>query len=253
MHALVPLVTLVLGLLHMLSLHKNKYSAAGGFKRLSYGPRMREGRRWRYTNRYWGRAIGTWYRLFLLIALCRFVADVSWPKFMAAAYSFSNFEYWPIAEDIDFVLAIPHWYLRPIMGALVVLPHHYMGFVYIGLFFGLVMLTPWLNERSDDDSWLFLDSGDEEGWFPTRWDTLHCTVFIVFAMAATFTCAIVPTGKYFISVGSMDGLVFAYWYLLLYFLFFARTAFYTWRMHFAGLAATRGQAHIATADTAAAV
>lgn len=58
-HALVPLVTLALGLLHMLSLHKNKYSAAGGFKRLSYGPRMREGRRWRYTNRYWGRAIGT--------------------------------------------------------------------------------------------------------------------------------------------------------------------------------------------------
>jgi hypothetical protein len=29
-------------------------------------------------------------------------------------------------------------------------------------------------------------------------------------MVAMFTCAIVPTGKYFISVGSMDGIVFAY-------------------------------------------
>jgi hypothetical protein len=58
-------------------------------------------------------------------------------------------------------------------------------------------------------------------------------------MGAAFTCAIVPTGKYFISVGAMDGLVFAYWYLLAYFVFFARTAFYAWRMHFAGLAAAR--------------
>lgn len=72
-------------------------------------------------------------------------------------------------------------------------------------------------------------------------------------MGAIFTCAIVPTGKYFISIGSMDGLVFAYWYLLLYFLFFARTAFYTWRMHFAGLSVTRGQAYITTTDTTATV
>lgn len=78
-------------------------------------------------------------------------------------------------------------------------------------------------------------------------------MFIVFAMVAIFTCAIVPTGKYFISVGSMDGLVFAYWYLLLYFLFFARTAFYTWRVHFAGLVVSRGQADSAADDTVAAV
>jgi hypothetical protein len=44
-HALVPLLTLGLGLFHMLTLHQNKYSAAGGFKRLSYAPRLRETRR----------------------------------------------------------------------------------------------------------------------------------------------------------------------------------------------------------------
>lgn len=82
----------------------------------------------------------------------RIIADMAWPRAMAVAYAYSNFEYWPIAEDIDFVLAIPHWYLRPIMGALVVLPHHYMGFGYVGVFFGLVLLTPWLYERSDDDA-----------------------------------------------------------------------------------------------------
>jgi hypothetical protein len=72
-------------------------------------------------------------------------------------------------------------------------------------------------------------------------------------MVAVFTCAIVPTGKYFISVGSMDGLVFAYWYLLLYFVFFARTAFYTWRVHFIGLVVTRGQAYLPADNTAATV
>lgn len=151
-HAVVPLATLLLGLTHMLRLHMHKYSAAGGFKRLSYGPRLRESRRWRYSNRYWGRALGTWLRLTLGFMLCRLLADLAWPRTMAVAYAYSNFEYWPVAEDIDFVLAIPHWYLRPIMGALVVLPHHYMGFGYVGVFFGLVLLAPWLNERSDDDA-----------------------------------------------------------------------------------------------------
>lgn len=44
-HALVPLLTLGLGLQHMVRLHTRKYSAAGGFKRLGYGLRLREARR----------------------------------------------------------------------------------------------------------------------------------------------------------------------------------------------------------------
>lgn len=38
----------------------------------------------------------------------RFICDTSWPGFMNVLYSFANFEYWPISETIDFVLAIPH-------------------------------------------------------------------------------------------------------------------------------------------------
>lgn len=236
-HALLPLLTLALGLFHMLSLHQNKYSAAGGFKRLGHAPRMRETRRWGYFNRYWSRATGTWYRMFLAFAISRFIVDVLWPKMMCVLYAYANFEYWPVAEDIDFVLAIPHWYLRPIMGALVTLPHHYMGFIYIGLFFAFIASGPWLNERGDDDVFGYVDTGENEGWTTTRWDTLQGMVFSVFGMIAMFTCAIVPTGKYFISIGSMDGLVFSYWYLILYFIIFVRTAFYIWRFHFSGLQA----------------
>lgn len=58
-HALVPLSGLLVGLFHMLLLHKNKYSGAGGFKRLGWLPRFRGVRRWFYSNRYWNRASGT--------------------------------------------------------------------------------------------------------------------------------------------------------------------------------------------------
>jgi quinol-cytochrome oxidoreductase complex cytochrome b subunit len=34
-HGCVPLLTICLGFLHMVLLHKNKYSAAGGFKRMN--------------------------------------------------------------------------------------------------------------------------------------------------------------------------------------------------------------------------
>ena len=38
----------------------------------------------------------------------RFVGDLFWPGTMTVSYAYSNFDYWPINENIDFVLAIPH-------------------------------------------------------------------------------------------------------------------------------------------------
>ncbi len=51
-HALVPLLSLGLGFLHMSLLHRNKYSGAGGFKRLPLVPRFRATRRWLYASYY---------------------------------------------------------------------------------------------------------------------------------------------------------------------------------------------------------
>jgi hypothetical protein len=87
---------------------------------------------------------------------------------MIVLYSFCNFDYWPLNSDIDYVLAIPHWYLRPLMGALVTIPHHYLGFVFIGLVFISVILVPWVVEYFDDDIWGPLDSSEFQGWTSTR-------------------------------------------------------------------------------------
>lgn len=231
-HATVPLVTLLLGIFHMTSLHQNKYSAAGGFKRLGLVPRMRETRRWCYMNRYWSRSFGTWYRVIFIIFFIRFSADMFWPSCMVVVYSFSNFDYWPITETIDFVLAIPHWYLRPLMGVLVTIPHHYLGFIYIGCFFIFVGLIPWLNERNDDDVWGFGDVVDSEGWVTSRWDTMNSLFFLIFFYSVAFTVSIVPTGKYFIALGAIDGLVIGYWVVVLYILVLARLGFYISRFFF---------------------
>jgi hypothetical protein len=50
-----------------------------------------------------------------------------------------------------------------------------------------------------------------------------------------FTTAIIPTGKYFIALGSMDGLVYAYWIILLYIFTLSQTAFYMFRINWNAL------------------
>jgi hypothetical protein len=42
------------------------------------------------------------------------------------------------------------------------------------------------------------------------------TVALNFFMGAIFTTSIIPTGKYFIAMGGMDGLVYTYWTILFY-------------------------------------
>jgi hypothetical protein len=50
-----------------------------------------------------------------------------------------------------------------LMGALVTIPHHYLGFVFIGLVFISVILVPWVVEYFDDDIWGPLDSAEFQG------------------------------------------------------------------------------------------
>ena len=47
-----------------------------------------------------------------------------------------------------------------------------------------------------------------------------------------FTCALVPTGRYFIDVGSMDSLVVGYWLVLGFAIVLVRCGFYLLRLHF---------------------
>jgi len=215
----------------MITLHTHKYSAGGGFKRMAVFPRFRETQRWHYSNRYWIRAVGTWLRILVIFLTARWITDIFKQGEMIVSYSFANLEYWPINENIDFILIIPHWYLRPLMGALVTIPHHYLGFIYIGLFFIFIILAPWAYERNESNSWEELDSVNKEGWTTTRWDLTHFFVMVTFLFGAIFTTAIIPTGKYFIALGSMDGLIYTYWILLLYITALSQISIYSLKLN----------------------
>jgi hypothetical protein len=52
---------------------------------------------------------------------------------------------------------------------------------------------------------------------------------------ACFSTSMVPTGKYFIDIGSMDALIFVYWYLVLYVFFFIRIGYGLHRLFFSML------------------
>ena len=103
---------------------------------------------------------------------------------MIIMYSFCNYDYWPLNLDIDYVLAIPHWYLRPLMGALVTIPHHYLGFLFIGMFFMVIILVPWIVESYGEDIWANMDSTTLYDAISTRWDLITMVVFSIFAFVA---------------------------------------------------------------------
>lgn len=54
------------------------------------------------------------------------------------------------------------------MGALVTIPHHYLGFIYIGLVFVVIICIPWVNEGNDEDFWGFADTMDKFGKWAMR-------------------------------------------------------------------------------------
>jgi hypothetical protein len=134
---------------------------------------------------------------------------------MTVSYSCANFEFWPLQEDIDFVLAIPHWYLRPLMSSLVVIPHHYIGFFYVIFFFAGIVLLPWFSSlfkihitRYEYD--IFYSK------FPIDLSFINLFFFCIFVIALAYTTLIVPTGRYFVSLGSNEILVFFFWYIINY-------------------------------------
>jgi hypothetical protein len=45
-------------------------------------------------------------------------------------------------------------------------------------------------------------------------------------MLLIFSTAIVPTGRYFVSLGSSESLAYAYWFLIFYLLFFLKLGLY---------------------------
>lgn len=156
-----------------------------------------------------------WFEFLVFFIIVRFISDIFIPNYMSVSYSLSNFEYWPLTEDIDFSLAIPHWYLRPLMASLVVIPHHYLGFFYVLFFFLAIVQLPFWDENS-----IITRSELTNEYLNTRFavdiNIFGNFFFCLFVMSLIYSVCIVPTGRYFIASGSSELLVFSFWYIFIY-------------------------------------
>lgn len=217
-HALAPSVVLLLSSDHLNNLHATEYTDEDEME-----PTFLI--RHEYWNEFIWIEIHYWFEILYIFLMARLVLAVMTDESSTVNYSFSNFEYWPAIEEIDYTLAVPHWYLRPLMSSLVVIPHHYLGFFYVIISFALILFLPWSN--------------DNNGVTYTQKTTDYLTVmlshdlninagylFFLLAMSLGFICAIVPTGRYFVSVGSSEMIVFSFWFIIIYFFYQHKSGHY---------------------------
>lgn len=213
-HGLFPILVLLIVTDHLNNLHSTDYTDEDEMEILF-------NIRFEYWDDFIWIELGFWFEIFLIFILTRFIADFFWPSYMVVSYSLSNLEFWPILEEIDFVLAIPHWYLRPLMSSLVVIPHHYLGFFYIILFFiNLIILPFW-----EDTEKIFkseINSDYLSVKLPCDLNIINTFFFILFLLLMSYTTLIIPTGRYFVSLGSSEILVFTFWFLIIYLFIFIR-------------------------------
>lgn len=217
-HALFPILALLVVVDHLNNLHATEYTDDDEMEVLFF-----------YRLEYWHEFIwlevGFWFEILILFLSLRFLGDFFNLPSMVVSYSLTNFEYWPLTEEIDFVLAIPHWYLRPLMASLVVIPHHYLGFFYIIFFFILLALFPW---TMDFKSFLFSETYQEflTVSLPNDLNIFSSFFILLLIMVFVFSTLIIPTGRYFVSAGSSEFLVFTYWLIFSSFIIFIRFAYY---------------------------
>lgn len=217
-HGLFPILGLLVAADHIANLHCTEYTDEDEMETIFLI-------RFEYWDSFVWLEVGFWYETLMAFLFFRFTADFFWPDYMTISYAQSNFEYWPITEDIDFALAIPHWYLRPLMGSLVVIPHHYLGFFYIITCFLLIFILPWL-EDTGSLSQPSVVSDYLQVQFPTEMNIITSYMYSMFVLLLVFTTLIVPTGKYFIALGSSEVLVFTLWFIITYLLLFLRLGSY---------------------------
>lgn len=213
-HGLFPLLVLFLSIDHLNNLHNTEYTDEDEMESLFYI-------RFEYWDDFIWLELNYWFELLIVYITFRFLADLFWPNYMVVTYSLSNFEFWPILEDIDFVLAIPHWYLRPLMSSLVVIPHHYFGFFYVILFFISLIFLPYWEDTEKlfkfNISTIYLNIK-----LPNDLNIISSYFFILFILLLTYATLIIPTGRYFISLGSSEILVLTFWYIIVYLFFFSK-------------------------------
>ena len=126
----------------------------------------------------------------------------------------------------------PHWYFRPLMAFLLVIPHALIGVFGLALFFILIYYQISLHNAGELRSYksTLFKGLSNTGFFKNySADTFHVDFsfayqlrFFVFLLACLYTTTFLPNGKYYLAVGGNDALLSSYVVIFLHLTFPAR-------------------------------
>jgi hypothetical protein len=94
------------------------------------------------------------------------------------------------------------------MSSLVVVPHHYLGFMYVISFFLALTFIPVSSDGvallHDTRCDRILNNMSQDG------DYIFTFFFLLFVCSLIATCAILPTGRYFMAIGGTEILAYSF-------------------------------------------
>lgn len=128
--------------------------------------------------------------------------------------------------DPNFNQVAPHWYFRPLMAFLLVIPHALIGVFGLALFFVLIYYQVSLynlGESGAQSTALYKLPTGTRLFREYRlsapsvdFDFGYQLRFFVFFMACLYTTTFLPNGKYYLAVGGNDSLLISYAIVLLH-------------------------------------
>ena len=138
-----------------------------------------------------------------------------------------------IVTDVNYLAVAPHWYFRPFMAWLTVVPDHYLGISGLLLYFMAIYFQPNLVARNPNRPVYGIrknskgDSDETDKYLPVIWpeavnsqySVTHYTTFALFFISLWYTASFLPYGKFFHRIGGNFGLILAYTYIFIYLMF----------------------------------
>lgn len=111
------------------------------------------------------------------------------------------------------------------MSSLVLIPHHYLGFFYVVFCFLIIMMLPWFDDNTSINlpsyvaDYLYVKFS-----FDLNFNSSY--IFFTLVLLMCFAALIVPTGRYFVYLGSSEMLVLAFWFIIIFLILLNRVGTY---------------------------
>lgn len=131
--------------------------------------------------------------------------------------------------DPKFNQVAPHWYFRPLMSFLLVVPHSFMGVFGLILFFFLLYHQITLMRSDEIDGFSGFSPAAAarlrpyklhmSGQFTVEYSFFRQMTFFVFFIACMYTTTFLPNGKYYQLLGGNTGMLLSYFYIFFYLTF----------------------------------